>query len=60
MLVKRSFLEHYSLAHWRLKATGYRLETAGYRLQDRDRAAGYEAAELIRLMTEDSPPFLAA
>jgi len=54
------FLGPYSLAHWRLKAQGYK--TRDYRIQDtdRDRAAGYKTAELIRLRTENSPPCLAA
>ena len=42
------FLGPYSLAQWRLKAQGYK--TRDYRIQDtdRDRDAGYKAAELSR------------
>ena len=42
------------------RATDYRLKTEGHRLQDRDGAADYKKAELIRLKTANSPPSLAA
>ena len=60
VVVKPLFLGPYSLAQWRLKAQGYK--TRDYRIQDtdRDRDAGYKAAELSRPKTEDSPPSLAA
>ena len=54
------FLGPYSLAQWRLKAIGYKTRDCRIQDTDRDRAAGYKTAELIRLRTGNSPLCFAA